>query len=39
MAEVVRGIAEGEEVIVGDAARTIAPGMAVRVVAGERKAS
>jgi RND family efflux transporter MFP subunit len=34
-AEVVHGIAEGEEVIVGDVARTIAPGMAVRVVGSE----
>jgi membrane fusion protein (multidrug efflux system) len=30
-AEVLRGVAEGDEVIVGDAARTIAPGMRVRV--------
>jgi membrane fusion protein (multidrug efflux system) len=29
-AEVVRGLKEGDEVIIGDAARTIAPGMRVR---------
>jgi membrane fusion protein (multidrug efflux system) len=33
VAEVLRGVDEGEEVVVGDAARTIAPGMNVRVVA------
>jgi RND family efflux transporter MFP subunit len=30
-AEVLRGVVEGDEVIVGEAARTIAPGMRVRV--------
>ena len=30
LVEIVRGLAEGEQVIVGEAARTIAPGMAVR---------
>jgi len=29
-AEVLRGVSEGEEIIVGEAARTIAPGMRVR---------
>jgi len=32
-AEVLRGLDEGEEIVVGQAARSIAPGMSVRVVA------
>ena len=32
-AEVVRGVAEGDSVLVGESARTIAPGMPVRVAA------
>jgi hypothetical protein len=30
--EVLAGLSEGDEVVVGEAARTIAPGMRVRVV-------
>jgi hypothetical protein len=30
--EILRGISVGDEVIVGDAARTIAPGIQVRII-------
>lgn len=34
-AEVLAGVGEGDEVVTGDAARTIAPGLRVRIVGGE----
>jgi RND family efflux transporter MFP subunit len=36
-AEILAGVAEGDEVVTGDAARTIAPGLRVRVVSAEKR--